>query len=926
MKSDMAKPEKAVVAAGQPKNMRPIAKTIGTQVSEMIEVQQAKIVARKKTQDELDQEALLEQLDSQISAREGQESWEVAQAGLVGQLAAGGQAVGAGAGAAGVGSGAAAAAASSGAYVGIAPTAGIFSPPNSGSTSGASSFATTALNLGAGLVVSGLAAAASGGADNDKVPPGASDEVPPTVAMDVLYSVGRTATVRFTFSEEVALLPVYNPGDDPSTVGVEPIGYVPFYMGRESAELTELGNGAANLNVPDGTFTSFVQDPLNPKVWTAVFLPADGLEVCDITIATGNFADIQNNTNTATASISIDFTDPQPYAIGVNWNTSRLTIDYGADKSYLVEIGESVNEFEQYKTDDDDIFAYEFGGGEFGAGEPGTENFSNYKIGYGDRIKNAFYFDGFEPVTTHISVPDTFDESGGADVDGNQFEVYYGIYDGTTGIFTVTGTPETFIPDGSSGNLLFGEELIPTHTLVLYDNDSRFEENFTNTYDNKPFYLEAFVVDGLREERNWVINGEQGGKYLSWEPPVPLPVGGISFANSDNTTINYGEDPSNPDLYTQFLMNADADHDDVVDVFVVDIFANYAYFTLHQYNEVVENEFASSFTRDVLNDMTATLVHNGQETAMTFYLDESSSWLTAAVDQAVYDPAQSNYLVKTDYLSNGIPSQMDVNLPDHIRLSGNGFEYNYYILDDHVPRAEVLEFSYADDQGGSYPTFVHSDGYVYRNIEDVLREAMYFETQSTLDSSDPDYYSQWTGNGYLRSAEDVTLYRWQITDLANPSVVWDGAIIGDQIRFDAGAYGNGNVNQNNDLYQDYKMTGTLITNGSINLSYVFNGDDDTMWVYLPQSEISLGRDLSDFTWTLENLVDDTTWTGVIWEGDQLVNFDARAYGGGSVDGITNETTADFILKGTLISDPTYVIEKIGFGGDFSGTNPYPFIV
>lgn len=166
MKSQSAKPENATVGVDPSVKMRPSAKSgAKNKANEAIEAQQAKLSSLNQHDDELEQEVPSGTQDQIVSYVLADESLLVAQAGVVGQIAAGGgQVAGAGAGAAGIGAGAAAA--SSGVAVGVATTA-------VAAAAVLPAFPTLALNLGAGAAVAGLAAAAGGGSDKDKVAPGA---------------------------------------------------------------------------------------------------------------------------------------------------------------------------------------------------------------------------------------------------------------------------------------------------------------------------------------------------------------------------------------------------------------------------------------------------------------------------------------------------------------------------------------------------------------------------------------------------------------------------------------------------------------------------------------------------------------------------------------------------------------------------------
>lgn len=120
------------------------------------------------------------------------------------------------------------------------------------------------------------------------------------------------------------------------------------------------------------------------------------------------------------------------------------------------------------------------------------DNPAGVEIGIGDQFKGRVvsYTAGNE-----ISIPDTFNGAGDNTVDNQQFEVYYGIYNSNTKIFTVVSTPYDHYYDGANS----GE----THTLILYDNDTD-----TN------MILDGFIMPGVFYEGYWQVTGALGARKL----------------------------------------------------------------------------------------------------------------------------------------------------------------------------------------------------------------------------------------------------------------------------------------------------------------------------------------------------------------------------------------------------------------------------
>ncbi|MBX9833541.1 MAG: hypothetical protein K2X78_10920 [Burkholderiaceae bacterium] len=103
----------------------------------------------------------------------------------------------------------------------------------------------------------------------------------------------------------------------------------------------------------------------------------------------------------------------------------------------------------------------------------------------GDRVRG---FDGvtpFEPGVTAIPIPQAFTAAQADDIGDTQFQVYYGTYDASTDIFTVTSTQNTT-----------ADLRTATHTMVLYDNDPM----------DGVERVEGFVLQGLYAKNQWSVD------------------------------------------------------------------------------------------------------------------------------------------------------------------------------------------------------------------------------------------------------------------------------------------------------------------------------------------------------------------------------------------------------------------------------------
>lgn len=155
----------------------------------------------------------------------------------------------------------------------------------------------------------------------------------------------------------------------------------------------------------------------------------------------------------------------------------------------------------------------------------------------------------FEPGVTQIPVPSALAGVGDDVVDGNQFEVYYGVYDPATNVFTVTSTPGT-ISTTASGFLS------ATHTMILYDND---------TTDSNTRWIEGVVLEGVFAENQWVLTGSGDAKKLEYIPLTASSAENALYGTAGGDSID-GE--AGPDIIfgeggdDTIIGGADADYID----------------------------------------------------------------------------------------------------------------------------------------------------------------------------------------------------------------------------------------------------------------------------------------------------------------------------------------------------------------------------
>lgn len=187
--------------------------------------------------------------------------------------------------------------------------------------------------------------------------------------------------------------------------------------------------------------------------------------------ASGSLLNLQIGSRTLTARVEGDL-------IGGNPNTSNLTYDIGnGDRNgdgFINNSGSVGSGGDGY--DNDDLFDDSLNE----IGDPTDA----VPVLIGDRVRGLTAAGTFVPGVTQLAIPATFDGFGDDEVDGEQFEVYYGTYDSITGTFTVTSTPGTT-----------GDPTTATHTMILYDNDTESTER----------YIEGVWFEGVYAEEQWYV-------------------------------------------------------------------------------------------------------------------------------------------------------------------------------------------------------------------------------------------------------------------------------------------------------------------------------------------------------------------------------------------------------------------------------------
>ncbi|MAC46272.1 MAG: hypothetical protein CMI12_05375 [Oceanospirillum sp.] len=146
-------------------------------------------------------------------------------------------------------------------------------------------------------------------------------------------------------------------------------------------------------------------------------------------------------------------------------------------------------------------------------GDGFDDSIANTSVAIGNRVNGLTEISSFDPSTSKINVPDTFNGYGDDKVHNSQFEAYVGVYNGTT--FHVTGV--------GAGPLLGA-----THTMILYDNDSSSSANF----------VDGFVIQGAYAEQQWGISGGEGAKIMSYNPSAASSSMNGLYGSADADTIN----------------------------------------------------------------------------------------------------------------------------------------------------------------------------------------------------------------------------------------------------------------------------------------------------------------------------------------------------------------------------------------------------
>lgn len=323
-----------------------------------------------------------------------------------------------------------------------------------------------------------------------------------------------------------------------------------------------------------------------------------------VTLDGAQYHVLNHNTAAATLYVQVGVTvtdlvmGPQPApVITTPWaaNESPLTIDYSVTPKtgWIAQETYNNNDWDysdSYRTDNDDIFAYDFSR-IFWDDEDLRWELKSWQIGQGDRIKGATLLGSFDG-TQQITVPSTFGSKAGGDdqIDNGQFEVYYGTYTLVDGdyVFTVISTEEfvnsqTLIMAGSGNNTTLDGA---THTLILFDNDSQNrssntlnnllsdgnhasylpDQAYRESYDGSevrlshPFWLDAAVVSGVYHETGWSLtaNADGSNQRLAWEAqPDYISIGrldadqsafGAWFDTNENGVRDEGEEQIDLDL------------------------------------------------------------------------------------------------------------------------------------------------------------------------------------------------------------------------------------------------------------------------------------------------------------------------------------------------------------------------------------------
>ncbi len=145
----------------------------------------------------------------------------------------------------------------------------------------------------------------------------------------------------------------------------------------------------------------------------------------------------------------------------------------------------------------------------------GTENvsWSNTQLVSPYRVTGLTVVE-FSGADDQIPVIDTFNNSGDDAVNSSQYEVYLGTY--VDNIFTITG--------GDFNSYSYLTDPVPTHTMILFDNEDSTVDGYTDVYPSgDPEHLNGIVMLGVYEEENdngdgyWDIDDtDPEQNYLVW--------------------------------------------------------------------------------------------------------------------------------------------------------------------------------------------------------------------------------------------------------------------------------------------------------------------------------------------------------------------------------------------------------------------------
>ncbi|TXI73813.1 MAG: cadherin repeat domain-containing protein, partial [Limnohabitans sp.] len=323
------------------------------------------------------------------------------------------------------------------------------------------------------------------------------------------------------------------------TIGVKSVDEFPILFSDDNSNVVEVSEGLSantvigvDVNGSDadaGTTVSYamVSDYQGSAYTAGEFTvdPATGVVKAGATALVYDAVEPENNNriiyvqatstdgSTAIQTYNLVITE-RSTDIGGNPGTSNLTYDIGnGDRD-----GDGIPD----NADDDDLFDDQLAYLPVSEGDEGSAAY----VEIGDRVQGLTVVEQFVPGETELSIPDTFGGTGNDRVDDQQFEVYYGTYDGQTGIFTVTSTPGTTAdPRGA------------THTMILYDNDPSGSVNF----------VEGLVFDGVYAEEQWyVADAYTENARIGYDPLAPFVFPGSSEDDASSVlseeNVLYGTD------------------------------------------------------------------------------------------------------------------------------------------------------------------------------------------------------------------------------------------------------------------------------------------------------------------------------------------------------------------------------------------------